>query len=70
LLRETDPDNPHYQLVKDIQSCGVRCQGIIRNLLTFSRQDELTFEWIYLDQVFKNAYSLLAYQIEKSNGAC
>ncbi|NLZ94152.1 MAG: GAF domain-containing protein [Firmicutes bacterium] len=66
LLRETDPDNPHYQLVKDIQSCGVRCQGIIRNLLTFSRQDELTFEWIYLDQVFKNAYSLLAYQIEKS----
>ncbi|NLZ39181.1 MAG: GAF domain-containing protein [Firmicutes bacterium] len=66
LLRETDPDSPHYQLVKDIHSCGVRCQGIIRNLLTFSRQDELTFEWVHLDQVFQNAYSLLAYQIEKS----
>ncbi|MGI6659072.1 MAG: ATP-binding protein [Dethiobacteraceae bacterium] len=66
LLRETSEDNPHYQLVKDIHYCGVRCQGIIRNLLTFSRQDELSFEWLYLDQVFDKAYSLLAYQIEKS----
>ncbi|HZK24332.1 MAG TPA: ATP-binding protein [Oscillospiraceae bacterium] len=66
LLRETAEDNPHYQLVKDIQYCGVRCQGIIRNLLTFSRQDELSFEWLYLDQVFEKAYSLLAYQVEKS----
>jgi two-component system, NtrC family, sensor kinase len=66
LLRETDSANPHYQLVKDIQSCGVRCQGIIRNLLTFSRQDELTFEKVFLDQVSEKALSLLSYQIEKS----
>jgi two-component system NtrC family sensor kinase len=66
LLRETDPDSPHYQLIKDIQLCGVRCQKIIQNLLTFSRQDEFTFEEINLNQVVEKALSLAAYQIEKS----
>jgi len=66
LLRETPPDSPHYQLIKDIQLCGVRCQRIIQNLLTFSRQDELTFEEINLNQVVEKALNLAAYQIEKS----
>lgn len=66
LLRETDTESPHYQLVKDIHSCGIRCQGIIRNLLTFSRQDELSFEKVYLNHASDKALALLSYQIEKS----
>lgn len=65
LMRETPPSSPHYQLIADIKSCGVRCQRIIQNLLTFSRQDEFSFEEIDLNQVIKKAFSLVSYQIEK-----
>ena len=67
LLRETDPSSPHYQLIKDIKNCGMRCQRIIQNLLTFSRQEEYTFEEVDLNKVVESALGLLAYQIEKSN---
>jgi two-component system NtrC family sensor kinase len=67
LLRETSPDEPHYQLIKDIKNSGMRCQRIIQNLLTFSRQEEYTFEEIDLNKVVESALSLLSYQIEKSN---
>lgn len=67
LLRETGPDDPHYQLIKDIKNSGMRCQRIIQNLLTFSRQEEYTFEEIDLNKVVESALSLLSYQIEKSN---
>lgn len=66
LLRETPPTNPHYQLIEDIKSCGMRCQRIIRNLLTFSRQEEFSFEEVNLNQIIERALSLLSYQIEKS----
>ncbi|MCJ7806084.1 MAG: ATP-binding protein [Clostridia bacterium] len=67
LLRETSTDNPQYQLIKDIHSSGIRCQKIIKNLLTFSRQDEFTFEEVDLNGIVDSALSLVAYQIEKSN---
>jgi len=67
LLRETPPSSPHYQLIKDIAACGVRCQRIIQNLLTFSRQEEFSFEQININQIVERALSLLTYQIEKSN---
>ena len=67
LLRETDPSNPHYQLIKDIKNSGTRCQRIIQNLLTFSRQEEYTFEKINMNDVVESALGLLLYQIEKSN---
>jgi len=66
LLRETSPDNPQHQLIKDIHSSGIRCQRIIKNLLTFSRQDELSFEEVDLNEVIESALALAAYQIEKS----
>jgi len=66
LLRETSSENPQYQLIKDIHSSGIRCQRIIKNLLTFSRQDEFTFEDVDLNEVVENALALAAYQIEKS----
>lgn len=67
LLRETSTDNPQHQLIKDIHSSGIRCQRIIKNLLTFSRQDEFTFEEVDLNEIVDSALSLAAYQIEKSN---
>lgn len=67
LLRETDPGEPHYQLIKDIKNSGMRCQRIIQNLLTFSRQEEYTFEQIDLNKIVESALSLLSFQIEKSN---
>jgi two-component system, NtrC family, sensor kinase len=66
LLRETEPDNPQYQLIKDIQTSGIRCQRIIKNLLTFSRQDEFSFEEIDLNEVVESSLALAAYQIEKN----
>ncbi len=66
LLRETTPEDPQYQLIKDIHSSGIRCQRIIKNLLTFSRQDEFSFEDVNLNEVVDSALSLAAYQIEKS----
>lgn len=66
LLRETPLSSPHYQLIKDIKSCGMRCQRIIQNLLTFSRQDEYSFEEVSLNQVVERALSLVSYQIEKN----
>lgn len=67
LLRETDPSSPHYQLIKDIKNSGMRCQRIIQNLLTFSRQEEYTFEQIDLNKIVESALALLTYQIEKNN---
>jgi two-component system NtrC family sensor kinase len=67
LLRETAPEDPQYQLVKDIHSSGLRCQRIIKNLLTFSRQDEFTFEDVDINEVVDSSLALVAYQIEKSS---
>ncbi|MDW7738599.1 MAG: ATP-binding protein [Bacillota bacterium] len=66
LLRETPEDNPQYQLIKDIHSSGIRCQRIIKNLLTFSRQEELNFEEVDINTVVDSALALAAFQIEKS----
>lgn len=66
LLRETPDTSPHYQLIKDIKTSGVRCQRIIQNLLTFSRQEEISFDNVNLNEVVESALSLLSYQIEKN----
>lgn len=66
LLRETPESDPHFQLIKDIKTSGMRCQRIIQNLLTFSRQDEFSFEQVNLNEVVEGALGLLSYQIEKN----
>ncbi|MEW5785363.1 MAG: ATP-binding protein [Bacillota bacterium] len=66
LLRETPATDPHFQLIKDIKTSGMRCQRIIQNLLTFSRQEEFSFEPVNLNEVVESALGLLAYQIEKN----
>ncbi|HPZ65525.1 MAG TPA: ATP-binding protein [Bacillota bacterium] len=53
-------------MIKDINNCGMRCQRIIQNLLTFSRQEEYTFEPVQINDVVESALSLIQYQVEKS----
>ncbi len=65
LLRETGVDEAKYQLINDIHSSGLRCRRIIKNLLTFSRQEEFTFEEVDLNEIVNSALALAAYQIEK-----
>jgi len=65
LLRETPESHPHYQLIKDIKTSGMRCQRIIQNLLTFSRQEAYSFEKVNINDVVESALALLQYQIEK-----
>lgn len=66
LIRETVEENPHYQLIKDIHSSGIRCQRIIKNLLTFSRQDEFSFEDTDINDIIDSATALATYQIQNS----
>ncbi len=65
LLRETPESDPHYQLIKDIKTSGMRCQRIIQNLLTFSRQEAYSFEKVNINEVVESALALVQYQIEK-----
>lgn len=65
LLRDTLSDDPSRELLMDISNSGFRCKRIIQNLLTFSRQEEYTFEPTDLNDVIEKTLSLVSYQIEK-----
>ncbi|NJP36176.1 ATP-binding protein [Alkalicoccus luteus] len=66
LLRDTQTESPEHQLLTDIKNCGDRCRNIVRNLLTFARQDEYTMTSTSLNHAVQQALSLLYYQIERS----
>ena len=55
------------KLLEGIKNCSQRCNRIIQNLLTFSRQDSYALESILINDVIKASLSLVSYQIEKSN---
>ncbi|MDE5413820.1 ATP-binding protein [Alkalihalobacterium chitinilyticum] len=65
LLRDFDEQDPAYNLLKDIHNCGVRSKNIIRNLLTFSRQDEYEFEPCQIKKAVEEVLSLIRYQVER-----
>lgn len=67
LLRNRPADDLSHQLLKDIKNCGDRCKQIIKSLLTFSRQDEYTFESFSLNDAIQQVMYLLKYQLEKSD---
>ncbi|MGB9791136.1 MAG: GAF domain-containing protein [Thermacetogeniaceae bacterium] len=54
------------ELIDDIKKCGIRCKRIIENLRIFSRQEEYNFELLNLNDVVKDALTLVSYQIEKN----
>ncbi|WP_100400396.1 ATP-binding protein [Bacillus sp. FJAT-44742] len=67
LLRQADQKDISYELLTDIRNCGDRCKHIIRNLLTFSRQDEYMFQECSLNQAVEQVLSLVKYQIERQH---
>lgn len=66
LLRQTALQAPEHQLLTDIYTCGDRCRNIVRNLLTFARQDEYTMMPFHLNDAVKQTLGLLKYQIERN----
>jgi len=67
LLRDLAQDDPARDLLMDISNSGFRCKRIIQNLLTFSRQDEYTFEPVDINEVVEKTLALVSYQIEKGS---
>lgn len=67
LLRKTSINTISYELLHDVFECGKRCQNIVRNLLTFSRQDEYLFEKCSINLAVKRVLSLIGYQIKQQN---
>lgn len=67
LMRKADKNEPSYELLSDIFKCSKRCQDIIRNLLTFSRQDEYLFQTCSINEAVEQVLSLIGYQIRQSH---
>ncbi|WP_340083898.1 ATP-binding protein [Siminovitchia sp. FSL H7-0308] len=67
LLRKADKGHPSHELLADVLKCSKRCQDIIRNLLTFSRQDEYLFQTCSLNEAVEQVLSLVGYQIRQSH---
>ena len=54
----------HKQLAENIVSCGKRSKNIIRNLLTFARQEETQFTEIDLNKCIEQVLTLVSFQID------
>lgn len=67
LLRGANKADPSFKLLEDIKNCGDRCKNIIRNLLTFSRQDEYLPKECFINEAVTQVLSLVRYQIERQN---
>ncbi|GIN97435.1 hypothetical protein J6TS1_33050 [Siminovitchia terrae] len=67
LMRKMNENEPSHVLLADIFKCSKRCQDIIRNLLTFSRQDEYLFQTCSINEAVEQVLSLIGYQIRQSH---
>jgi two-component system, NtrC family, sensor kinase len=65
LLRKLNLNEPQYKLLEDIYECGKRSKNIIRNLLTFSRQEEVLFEQCSINDAVQQVLGLVGNQIRK-----
>ncbi len=66
LMADMKPGEPGYESLKAIERSGYRATKVVRNLLSFSRQEEYEFSSIDINQSINNALPLIAYQIERS----
>ncbi len=64
-LRE-EAQEEKADVLSDIINCGLRCKRIIQNLLTFSRQDQLSVMEIDLNAEVERVLSLIKYQINRN----
>lgn len=67
LIRKADKNDPAHELLTDMLSCSKRCKDIIRNLLTFSRQDEYLFQTCSINEAVEHVLSLVGYQIRQNH---
>lgn len=66
LMADMKPGDPGYESLKAIERSGYRASKVIRNLLSFSRQEEYEFTDVDINESINNALALIAYQIERS----
>lgn len=55
------------QSLEEIANCGLRCKRIIKNLLTFSRQDQVPMKETDLNHEIDRAMALVNYLIDQSD---
>ncbi|MGM0901181.1 MAG: ATP-binding protein [Bacillota bacterium] len=65
LLRKLDLSDPQHKLLENIYECGKRSKTIIRNLLTFSRQEEVLFEQCSMNEAVQQVLGLVGNQLRK-----
>ncbi|MEZ4600883.1 MAG: ATP-binding protein [Syntrophotaleaceae bacterium] len=53
--------------LEEVANCGLRCKRIIKNLLTFSRQDQVPMTETDLNREIERAMALVDYLIDKSD---
>jgi two-component system NtrC family sensor kinase len=66
LAREFKVDSIEAESLQDIINCGLRCKGIIKNLLTFSRQDMEPMVLTDLNREVRKVLGLIRYQINRN----
>ncbi|WP_419865848.1 ATP-binding protein [Ureibacillus xyleni] len=67
LLRGGSLDERTDKLLSDIYVCGKRCKNIIQNLLTFSRQDEYSFDDFSINEAVEQVLDIIGDQFKKLN---
>lgn len=67
LMQDVKPGQAGYESLEAIERSGQRASKVIRNLLSFSRQEEYELTRIDINESIDRALSLIAYQIERSN---
>ncbi|WP_252311542.1 histidine kinase dimerization/phospho-acceptor domain-containing protein [Sinobaca sp. H24] len=67
LKRQLSVDGRSLELAEAIERGGKRCQGIIRNLLSFSRPDKEESTECCLNESVEDVLSLIGFQIEREN---
>ncbi len=65
LLRKLDLSDAQHKLLTDIYECGKRSKNIIRNLLTFSRQEEFPFDQCSVNDSVEQVLGLVGNQLNK-----
>lgn len=66
LARDLQSESLEHESLQDVINCGLRCKGIIQNLLTFSRQDQVPMTDIDLNEQARRVLSLIRYQINRN----
>lgn len=66
LARDFQSESLEHESLQDVINSGLRCKGIIQNLLTFSRQDQVPMADIDLNEQVRRVLGLIRYQINRN----